>query len=341
MRLTTHSPRRRFAAVFTVCSVSAIAILSAFASAGAAPIDDKRAQAAALEAQISANAEKLSRLNELLMGVQGRLDIAKAQIADAEAALASAKAETDRLTALVRQRAVSAYRSRSTGHTAGMFEGNTDSVVSREQYSKAADQRDNHLLDSLDAARQDLAVRRHRAESARQTAQAQKNKIADLKAKFEAAQAERQRLLANVKGEIAALVRQQEEARRARELPQNFDVGSLPAPSGNAGPAVSYARAQVGKPYCYAGTGPGCFDCSGLTLSAWAQAGVSLPHNSESQYNGYPHVPMNMLAPGDILWNPGHVGIYVGGGTAVHATHEGDFVRYIGASYFQGASRPG
>jgi len=38
---------------------------------------------------------------------------------------------------------------------------------------------------------------------------------------------------------------------------------------------LAYAYAQLGKPYCYAGVGPQCYDCSGLTMMAWAQAGVS------------------------------------------------------------------
>ena len=104
---------------------------------------------------------------------------------------------------------------------------------------------------------------------------------------------------------------------------------------------MAYAQAQLGKPYCYAGVGPSCFDCSGLTLKAWAQVGVSLPHNDQAQYNGNPHVPMDQLAPGDLVWRPGHIGLYVGGGTAIHATKPGDVVRYISVSYFQGAARPG
>jgi cell wall-associated NlpC family hydrolase len=161
-----------------------------------------------------------------------------------------------------------------------------------------------------------------------------------VKASFAAAQADRERLLAGLKGEIAALVAQQEAAKHAAEV-QDFDPNNLPPVGGGAGAAVAYAKAQLGKPYEYGAAGPNSFDCSGLTMAAWAQAGVGMPHNSESQYNKFPHVPMSQLQPGDILWRPDHVGIYVGGGMAIHATHPGDVVRYISASYFQGAARPG
>ena len=110
--------------------------------------------------------------------------------------------------------------------------------------------------------------------------------------------------------------------------------GSIPAPSGGAAAAVAYARAQVGKPYIYAGTGPAGFDCSGLTMMAWAQGGVSMAHGSQSQYLSFPHVPISALQPGDLVFfgdsgpSNHHVGIFVGGGTMIEAPHTGAFVRY-------------
>ena len=57
------------------------------------------------------------------------------------------------------------------------------------------------------------------------------------------------------------------------------------AVSGNAGAAVNYALAQVGDAYVYGAAGPNAFDCSGLTMMAWAQGGVGLPHSSSAQFN--------------------------------------------------------
>jgi cell wall-associated NlpC family hydrolase len=116
--------------------------------------------------------------------------------------------------------------------------------------------------------------------------------------------------------------------------------------SGGAGAAIAFARAQLGKPYCYAGAGPGCFDCSGLTMRAWGAAGVSMPHYSGAQYAMFPHVPLSAMLPGDLVfWGPGgsqHVGLYIGGGQMIAAPHTGDVVK-IQAVWGTpvGAARPG
>jgi cell wall-associated NlpC family hydrolase len=132
----------------------------------------------------------------------------------------------------------------------------------------------------------------------------------------------------------------------ARNTPApSAPAGNAPV-SGGAGAAIAYARAELGKPYCYAGAGPSCFDCSGLTMRAWGAAGVSMPHYSGAQYSMFPHVPLNAMQPGDLVfWGPGgsqHVGLYIGGGQMIAAPHTGDVVK-IQAVWGSpvGAARPG
>lgn len=93
--------------------------------------------------------------------------------------------------------------------------------------------------------------------------------------------------------------------------------------------AVTYALAQVGKPYVWGATGPNSFDCSGLMLAAWAHAGVALDRTTHDQvHDGYPVSSIAAAQPGDLLFipgadgtvtNPGHVGMYIGYGTIVDA----------------------
>lgn len=91
--------------------------------------------------------------------------------------------------------------------------------------------------------------------------------------------------------------------------------------------AVKFALQQVGKPYVFGASGPGAFDCSGLTMASWAKAGVSLPHSSEEQFHYGKAVSTSELMPGDLLFfygqSPSHVTIYVGGGLMVSAAEPG------------------
>jgi len=92
-----------------------------------------------------------------------------------------------------------------------------------------------------------------------------------------------------------------------------------PPASPRALAAVAFASAQVGKPYCWGGTGPGCFDCSGLAQTAWRAVGVRVPRTADAIAETLPAVPLEDVRAGDILWWPGHVGIYAGNGWVVEA----------------------
>lgn len=112
--------------------------------------------------------------------------------------------------------------------------------------------------------------------------------------------------------------------------------------------AVAYARAQLGKPYVYGATGPGSYDCSGLTMSAWRAAGVSIPRTSQAQWSGLARVPASAVQPGDlVIYNgAGHVAIYIGGGQIIEAPRPGKSVQTAPwrsgwyASNFVGVVRP-
>lgn len=104
--------------------------------------------------------------------------------------------------------------------------------------------------------------------------------------------------------------------------------------------AVATARKQIGKPYRWGGSGPSSFDCSGLTRFAWAAAGVHLPHGSRAQFGSLPRVPLDELRPGDLVYRPGHIGIYVGKGKMIHAPQSGRRVEVAPLKRLIGAARP-
>ena len=132
----------------------------------------------------------------------------------------------------------------------------------------------------------------------------------------------------------------------AKPAPPPANVPDYPAPSARAASAISAAKSQLGKPYVFGTNGPDTYDCSGLTQWAWAKAGVSMSHYTVSQYNEFPHIPLNALQPGDLVFfkiDLGHMGMYIGGGMVIHAPQTGDVVKISPLSNFNvvGASRPG
>jgi cell wall-associated NlpC family hydrolase len=100
--------------------------------------------------------------------------------------------------------------------------------------------------------------------------------------------------------------------------------------------AANWALTQLGKPYLWGGAGPDSYDCSGLTMDAWARAGVQLAHWTGYQWLSGPQIPLGDLQRGDLLFyatnnaDPAtihHVGIYIGNGMMVDAPYTGAFVR--------------
>ncbi|WP_242625067.1 C40 family peptidase [Krasilnikovia cinnamomea] len=109
-------------------------------------------------------------------------------------------------------------------------------------------------------------------------------------------------------------------------------TGPCPAEYTNdpGGKAAAKACSLIGKPYIWAAAGPRGYDCSGMTLAAWAAAGVSLRHYTKWQWADNKPVSRGELKPGDLVFwysDLHHMGMYVGNDTVVHATHTGDYVR--------------
>jgi cell wall-associated NlpC family hydrolase len=130
---------------------------------------------------------------------------------------------------------------------------------------------------------------------------------------------------------------QQEQQRNERQAPRRSRIGnarrvvrvvtrrlsptrvSREVRLGNMTAVIAYARSQVGKRYVSGGEGPGGFDCSGLTRSAYARIGIRLPHSSGAQAARARSISRSQARPGDLVVGPGHVGIYMGHGMMIDA----------------------
>ncbi|MEO6957602.1 MAG: C40 family peptidase, partial [Antricoccus sp.] len=195
------------------------------------------------------------------------------------------------------------------------------------------------------SAAKSAAADKSAADSASAAATATENDLASKKTSFETQ-------LPKLKAQLAALTPAQTTAVEATTggAPVAPTAAAVPAApvvsaggggSGAAQQAVSVAMAQIGKPYVFGAAGPNAFDCSGLTMYAYAAVGISLPHSSDGQSGMGTPVSMSALQPGDLLFASGHVAMYIGGGMVVHAPVPGANVRTMPMQYMSwfGAAR--
>ena len=112
--------------------------------------------------------------------------------------------------------------------------------------------------------------------------------------------------------------------------------GAGTVPNSSVAAAISFAQAQLGKPYLFGGTGPDAFDCSGLVMMAYRAAGVDIPRTSQQQWLWGPQVPASQVEPGDLVFfagadgtptAPGHVGLVIGHNVMIEAYATGFPIR--------------
>jgi peptidoglycan DL-endopeptidase CwlO len=247
--------------------------------------------------------------------------------------LAAKQAEVDAMQSSVGQLAAAAYKSGGLDPTFQILLANDpesflQSAVALNQLGR----QQSATLARVVAARQSLASARNDVTQQRARASALAEQIKAQKHGIDAKLAEAKQLLGTLKADQLAkynaaihAVAARGHAVASRSRSGNIPSYSGPA-SGRAAQAIKTAYAQLGDPYVYGAAGPNAFDCSGLTMYAWASAGVSLPHSAAAQYSSTRHVSISALQPGDLVFyysGISHVAIYIGGGRIIHAPHPG------------------
>lgn len=324
----------------------------AFSSPAYADPAPSDADVASVEGQIAQKQAELSAANEEYLDAKLELEKQNEAKAAADAELATAQADLKAAQAQVAQMGAEAYKSGSLPTSVYLLTGESPAeYIDRANQQQYVDAYYDEQLGQLATAEQGTEEVKAQADQAQAAAAEAEKTIADKKALLEKELPELEEKLASLnEQQQAALAEQSQEATaqqvsdneasqgQATEAQQPTQAPESGA-TGSAASVISYAMAQQGKPYVWGGVGPGGFDCSGLTLMAFKQAGISLPHSSGAQAGMGTSVPMSALQPGDLLYGPGHVGLYIGGGQAVHAPTFGQTVTTITASYFSGARR--
>lgn len=123
----------------------------------------------------------------------------------------------------------------------------------------------------------------------------------------------------------------------ARQVQAQAETAPAPAPAPEPAPApppaaggsiIDIAAQFVGVPYVSGGSTPSGFDCSGFTSYVFAKAGISLPRTSGAQRNAGVVVSRADARPGDLIFSPGHIGIYAGGNTQIDAPRPGKTIQF-------------
>jgi peptidoglycan DL-endopeptidase CwlO len=319
-----------------VLSAALLAPLTLLAGGSGSP-----ASAAPSQAKLEAQLEQLNRQADQLVEEYNQSRLALARVRKIRDAMrqqaAGAEQNLKTLQASLGARAAAAYVQGAGNTLAAVLDSDDPaSAIDRVQVLELLASHDGDLLDRLALAGKAYDSRKRDLADAEREAAAEVDRLDAKKAEVERAAARTRELLRQLK------------ARSAPSPSPTPSPAPSPPPSGGGSGAgaiaVRYALAQVGKAYCYGGAGPGCFDCSGLTMRAWGQAGISLPHSSAAQYGVGRHISASELQPGDLVfyYSPiSHVSIYIGNGQRVSATHTGDYVRVQSlGSDIVGFSRP-
>ena len=230
-----------------------------------------------------------------------------------------------------------------------------DDLMNRLDAVERVSEQDTRVLSQVKSFRTQVRQRGARLKRAK-TEQVQV--VADRAAQrqsIEGQLAERNRLLASIKDQIASLeaAERLRQARLAAEARARLSRATLqaqdqsvqasdallvtgsatevlaPAPPSRYGGVVGIAMQYLGIPYVWGGSSPSGFDCSGFSMYVFAQVGVSLPHHAASQYGIGTPVSRDALEAGDLVFfnGLGHMGIYIGGGQFIHSPHTGDVVK--------------
>jgi peptidoglycan DL-endopeptidase CwlO len=320
--------------------ITALSAISLAAAVGFVP------GAAQAEPDIDDVQSRVDRLYHEAEQASERYNDAKLDLAELERDLDAVKADEarqdDKLNVVrdqVQESIIRQYQGQGLSAAGQVFvSDDPQAFLSQLSTMSAFNQLQDQLFDDFSREQKALGIRREATKQRASEVAKLEDQLGREKATIDKKLDEAQSLLGRLKDE-------QREAMLASRSSGMRVPTNVPA-SGRAAAAVNYAMAQVGDSYVYGAAGPSAYDCSGLTMASWAQAGVGLPHSSSAQFGSGPHVASNALQPGDLVfyYQPiSHVGMYIGNGMIVHAANPstGVVVAGVFSMPYSGAVRPG
>jgi peptidoglycan DL-endopeptidase CwlO len=338
---------------------AAFALAAAPAVADPTSISSKEAEAQSVLGQIQELDSSLERAIEAYNLANVKLNRIKRDLSENTHALGVAQKSLKNAQKQLMARMVDMYTSgdQNPGLAVLLGASSLDDMLSRMDAADRVSQQDTLVLTQVIRFRREV---KHRQQYLKHAHAEQVQVVAErnaARASIQSQLGQRKALLNSIRGEIEhlkaeeaarqAALKRQLEAQQAQQQaaaqqaavapsvptaapstsPSTPTVAPPPAPS--HGGVVGIAMQYLGTPYVWGGASPSGFDCSGFVMYVFAQVGVSLPHSSYAQYGYGSPVSRGDLQPGDLVFfdGLGHVGIYVGGGSFIHAPHTGDVVK--------------
>ena len=317
--------------------VAALLVVPAVAlSSTASSAHPSKQDVANAKAKLDAMNRQLDLLVEQYDQAMVKLQQTQAQLDDALKAKQTAEAEAQKALAALNQRAVEAYTGMGSQLNVLLGAQTLTDFSDRLQFMGAVASSDVDIANAALTAGQKAHWAAERYASLVKQRQATVDDLARKKAAAQSAIAEQQATYDSLSKQLRdALAAQQAAAQAAAAAQAGSSVstgggggGFVPPPNATAAQiAIAAAESVIGTPYVFASADPSVgFDCSGLVMWAYAQAGISLPHSSAMDYDMLPHLSQSELVPGDLLffYTPvSHVAIYLGGSSMIDASHPG------------------
>ncbi|MCF3961729.1 C40 family peptidase [Streptomyces fuscigenes] len=321
-------PNRARVSVLTAMAAAAVALTSQAAHADPKPtVKDVKAKVDDLYKQVDKATDKYD-------GAKDQESKLQKDVGNLQDKVARGQADLNAMRDALGSMATAQYRTGGIDPSVQLFlSADPDTYLDKASTMDQVSSQQADQLRAIQSKQRELAQERLEAQGKMKDLADTRKELGEKKKQVQSKLADANKLLNSLTAQQRAQM-QQEDQERANRSSERVALGKGVPASQRAAVAFAAAQTRLGDLYVYGSTGPNTFDCSGLMMWSYAQAGVSLPRTSQAQGTVGPHLSMSQLQIGDLVIMDGgsHVGMWAGNGQVLHAPHTGTVVKYEAVS---------